>query len=712
MSADDARTARKCTPLALAALLILTVLLGALQFGSQPAKGASIIWSIETVDSAGDVGECTSLALDSTRNAHISYYDGGNDDLKYARWTGNAWAIETVDSAGDVGLCTSIALDSSGIAHISYHGNGDLKYARWTGSAWAIETVDSAGDVGYDTSLALDSSGNAHISYFDWSNEDLKYARWTGSAWAIETVDSAGGSWTSLALDSSEKAHISYCRYYPPEPNSTPESELKYARWTGSAWAIETVDSAGHAGEFTSLALDSSGNAHISYYDSSNGDLKYARWTGNEWAIETVDSIGHAGEFTSLALDSSGNAHISYCGNGDLKYARWTGSGWAIETVDIAGDVGLCTSIALDSSWNAHISYYDDSNGDLKYARFIDWDSDSDGVGDNSDAFPNDPNRWKEEGGGGIGELFYGLVGAAVIAIVLVSILIALGVTKSRREERRVPELFKYSIIEEVTTTYFSRIYKVKRDGKIYALKVPPTVDLERLQSSGSAPTVRLTREDIENFKNETEIWRQFSGSQNVVQLIDAGTAPVPWIVMEYMPGGSLDDKIERGVRDVGEAVRIAIRLLDILAEVHTKALHKDLKPANFLYGQDGTLKISDFGLARLLTGEQRQSTEFRGTMEYASPEHFDLTLGKDRRTDIWAVGVILYQMLTGSLPFSGDREDIVKRILREEPRPPSELNPNVPKTLDAIILRALAKRKEDRWQSAAEFRKALENVR
>jgi hypothetical protein len=223
----------------------------------------------------------------------------------------------------------------------------------------------ATGNVSDFSSLALDSGGNPHIGYSDDSNHDLKYARWTGSAWAIETVDSAGnvGDYSSLALDSADRPHIGY--------RDSTNGDLKYARWTGSAWAIETVDSAGNVGYATSLALDSIGSPRISYYEFSNHDLKYATWTDSGWDVQTVDSVGYGGGDASLALDSAGGPHISYLSEdmGDLKYARWNGSAWAIETVNSAGNVGYATSLALDSNSNPHISYYD-AKGHLRYARW------------------------------------------------------------------------------------------------------------------------------------------------------------------------------------------------------------------------------------------------------------------------------------------------------------------------------------------------------
>jgi hypothetical protein len=342
------------------------------------ASQVETTWNIQTVDSANNVGYGTSLALDSFGNPHISYCDSTNDYLKYAKWNGSAWSTQIIDSLL-TDYSTFLALDSFGNPHISYCSNSTLKYAKWTGSEWNIQTVHSprdpsAGGTGRDSSLVLDSSNNPHISYIIQAHSaiDIMYAHWNGSAWSIQSVDEGHIlDFTSLALDSNNNPHVSY--YIYQNIYSTKLLDLKYAKWNGSAWSIQTVDFAGDVGSYSSLALDSSNNPHISYHDMSNNTLKYAKWTGSSWNFQIVDSIGAIGVFgydTSLALDSFGNPHISYCDgtDADLKYAGWNGSAWNIETVSSADNVGAYSSLVLDSSNNPHISYLDVTNGDLKYA--------------------------------------------------------------------------------------------------------------------------------------------------------------------------------------------------------------------------------------------------------------------------------------------------------------------------------------------------------
>ena len=176
-------------------------------------------------------------------------------------------------------------------------------YAFSDGSSLATETVDSGYQVGWSGSIALDLSDVPHVSYMDYFNKDLKYASWNGSSWSVETVDAAGnvGSFSSLALDSSGRPHIAYL-------DST-NSSMKYAWWDGGTWNTEVVDSTWDANLNASLALDFNDNPHISYRAPSG--VKYARWNGTSWEIQTL-AYPLRGSRTSLAFDSNWDVHVAY----------------------------------------------------------------------------------------------------------------------------------------------------------------------------------------------------------------------------------------------------------------------------------------------------------------------------------------------------------------------------------------------------------------
>ena len=200
----------------------------------------------------------------------------------------------------------------------------------------------------------------------------------------------------------------------------------------------------------------------------------------------------------------------------------------------------------------------------------------------------------------------------------------------------------------------------------------------------------------------------------NIVGVYDVGAVgQTNYIVMEFVEGESLKELIRReGPLSVGQTVDIGSQILAALSYAHQKGLvHRDVKPQNILVGGDGQIKVADFGIARAADDPQHTAAGVvLATAQYCSPEQAS---GKpaSAAADIYAAGVVLYEMLTGRLPFEADSALAVALMhLQEAPRPPSELNPSVPPRLEQIVLRAMAKEPEMRFASAGEMRQALQS--
>jgi hypothetical protein len=286
-------------------------------------------WSVATVDASDRAGQYASLALDPTGPDHhprIAYYNAApsKKNLMYAAWDGATWSIQTVDSGGDVGQYASLALTAGGNPRIAYYdatGN-QLKYVENNGAGWETPIiVDAAADVGKFASLALDASGHPRIAYYDATGNQLKYVENNGAGWeAPVIVDTAGdvGQYASLALDASGRPRIAYY--------DTTGNQLKYVENNGAGWeAPIIVDTAGDVGQFASLALEpGTGLPRIAYYDTTNRNLKYAAWNGASWDVEAVDEAGDVGKYASLRLEASGKPRIAYYNATaqDLKLAQ------------------------------------------------------------------------------------------------------------------------------------------------------------------------------------------------------------------------------------------------------------------------------------------------------------------------------------------------------------------------------------------------------
>jgi len=185
------------------------------------------------------------------------------------------------------------------------------------------------------------------------------------------------------------------------------------------------------------------------------------------------------------------------------------------------------------------------------------------------------------------------------------------------------------------------------------------------------------------------------------------------YIAMEYVEGQTLKDIIDRGPMPLAEALDIALQIAEGLKRAHQKEIvHRDIKPANIIITEEGVVKILDFGLAKLrgTTRLTREGTTL-GTAAYMSPEQAS---GKeaDQRSDIWSLGVILYEMITGRLPFKGEHhQTVMYAILNQDPEPITALRTGVPLELERIIDKALAKDREERYQNVVDLQVDLKTA-
>ncbi len=198
----------------------------------------------------------------------------------------------------------------------------------------------------------------------------------------------------------------------------------------------------------------------------------------------------------------------------------------------------------------------------------------------------------------------------------------------------------------------------------------------------------------------------------NIVPLFDFGDTEALYLVMPYVSGGSLQDLLPRAPLQIGEVVTYGSQIADALEYAHQrKVVHRDVKPANMLVHADGRLMLSDFGLAKIVNATHKlaapRNRPDAGTPEYMAPEQ--VVGSSDARSDIYGLGVVLYLLLAGRLPFSGSSShEVMQAHLYKEPAPLRRYNPTVPVAMEAVIMRAMAKQPAERFQRANELGAAL----
>ena len=244
-------------------------------------------------------------------------------------------------------------------------------------------------------------------------------------------------------------------------------------------------------------------------------------------------------------------------------------------------------------------------------------------------------------------------------------------------------------------------------------------VAIKLLRSSlANDPTFRLRfRQEAQAAARMTHptIVRVFDAGEETVLESGGGETQLPFIVMEHVDGKLLKDLMKTGPMTADEAGHIVSGILTALEYSHRAGVvHRDIKPGNVMVTRTGQIKVMDFGIARAISDSSAtvaQTTAILGTAQYFSPEQ---AKGEtvDARSDLYSTGVVLYEMMTGRPPFKADSPVAVAyQHVSEQPRTPSEINPQVSESMDAVILRALEKDRADRYSSAAEFRDDLEAV-
>jgi predicted Ser/Thr protein kinase len=262
-----------------------------------------------------------------------------------------------------------------------------------------------------------------------------------------------------------------------------------------------------------------------------------------------------------------------------------------------------------------------------------------------------------------------------------------------------------FEIREEIGKGGMGQVYKAKQ------ISLDRDVAIKILSSHLS---------EVEEFRERFDLEAKVVASlihENILQVYSKGVTAdgIHYFAMEYVDGEDLADKIKRGVTfSEAEAINIAVQACRGLEAAWKKnIIHRDIKPSNLMVTKNGTVKIADFGLARSLDATRRltQTNMYMGTVAYISPEQGE---GKplDHRTDIYSLGIVLYQLLTGSVPFTAETPSaLVYKHVYEAPPKPRTLNPSISEEAEAVVLKAIAKKPEDRFQNAVEFSEALESV-
>ncbi len=268
-----------------------------------------------------------------------------------------------------------------------------------------------------------------------------------------------------------------------------------------------------------------------------------------------------------------------------------------------------------------------------------------------------------------------------------------------------IEKLGRYVIVEEIGQGAMGVVYKAV-DPLIDRTVAIKTINLD------------LSKEELANFEKRFQREVQSAGKlnhPNIVTVYDVGrTEGVAYMAMEFLEGKELREILDSGVvLPVEKVVHIATQAAEGLGFAHEHGIvHRDVKPSNIMVLKNGLVKITDFGIAQMSSATRTISGMVMGSPKYMSPEQV-VGQAVDGRSDIFSLGVLLYEMLTGKTPFAGDNiSAIMYQILNDEPIPPKTFNQGIPDAINFIVLKALAKHPDKRYQNAKEMARDLKRYK
>ena len=290
----------------------------------------------------------------------------------------NGWAVDTVREGYFYGPI-DLSFGPQGAPYIAYHDHqaddfdlalGDLTVATFDGERWSVQAARDRGHDGWDSAIVVDSSGTLHAAGIDpsqFGREDgVEYYVNDGSGWDVTAIGSGPIAYrfnVALALDADGLPALSYYNDRADEQN------LMFARFDGTSWSIEAVETEGDVGKYSSLAFDAQGRAHISYFvqdGPTSGTIRHAVSDGGGWTVTDVAALG-AFEFdiarrnSSLAIDSTGTPHIAFSDTSGVWYAVLRNGAWETQQLASAGTLplGQLVSLVLDDNDVPHVAFYE-----------------------------------------------------------------------------------------------------------------------------------------------------------------------------------------------------------------------------------------------------------------------------------------------------------------------------------------------------------------